>query len=201
MAETCSQAPFPNIGFTLPLPLPLPLPRSCPSLPCPGRLRSPAARPWRCLSPPWRRCLAAASQRPRPSPSPRKRPGTEPREKSPAESPGKGRRERAPGRARPLRPPGPARHPATAAPAIAFISGESPHVAAAPLPQPGQSRAARIYYRCPCPARINYRCNYPANYRFIILQITLFPRGAHPCIHDTRTRAGTRLSNPTLAVR
>lgn len=157
----------PSAGFALPLP-------------CPGRRRSPAAR----SRPPWRTGLAAAE--------PSESPGKEPRGKSPAESPGKQPRGRAAGRARPV-PPG---RPVTAAPAIAFLSRESPHAAAAPLPQPGHSCAARACYRCVIDAHSlpGFITDVP------ILQITPFPQGAHPYIHDTRTRADTFVS-PTLAVR
>lgn len=114
-------------------------------------------------------------------------PGKEPREKSWAENPGKETRERDPGRARPRRaPPDSARRPATAAPAIAFISGEWPLIAAAPLPQPGQSRATGIYYRCPCPAKIYYRCPRPAinpcfHKEHVHTSMTLVPGLTHIC--------------------
>lgn len=78
---------------------------SCPSLPCPGRRRSPAARSRRRLPATWWSCLAAASQRPRPPPSP----GKEPRERASGESLGKKPRQRAPGKSP---GPGPAAPPA-----------------------------------------------------------------------------------------
>lgn len=105
--------------------------------------------------------------------------GRELRERTPGKSPG-------PGPAAPLPHPIPPvawQQPLRRSPPLVGNG----LIAAAPFPQPGQSRATRIYYRCPCPARIYYRCPCPAinpcsHKEHIHTSMTLVPGLTHICL-------------------